>query len=481
MKNTKLIELLKAFSKQEIKEFEKFVASPYFSRGRDLLPFYKILLKYYPRFENSDFTYEKIYRKLHPKVKYNKPSSENLLRVMSSELVKLAEEYLTYENLKSDRLQSRISLIEVYVTRNQKNLYSKLYSKTQKDLNNLSDGFTSKYFLNMYFFKMFEVMFDIRSNETFRSTLESQTALLNFFFLCAFCFIDNSHKNKISFNVDTKDDLIEQFMRSFDFKNFTSYLNKNKSIKKVDKEIFELCFYSLIHSLDRDNMIYISNIERLFYKNRYLFEDNHKLSFYFLLLPAYDRNNDKEKLYILYKNILHDKIFEPGKNLMPFRLYFNIIRLFAERNPEEAEKFTLKFTDSLNTDKKKSFYNFSFALLEFNRKNYGKSLEYISKVEIVFFYLKYYTKILFLQIFYELNYTEQAISMIDSFKHFLKKNQYVPDGHRVNYEKFVDCYKTLLNIKMARNKSGLKILKKNIESEGILFYMDWFLEKINEF
>lgn len=37
MKNSKLIELLKAFSKEELLEFQEFVASPYFNKNDDLV------------------------------------------------------------------------------------------------------------------------------------------------------------------------------------------------------------------------------------------------------------------------------------------------------------------------------------------------------------------------------------------------------------------------------------------------------------
>lgn len=95
MKNTKLIQILKIFSKEEIKEFEKFIASPYFSRGRDLKPFYKILKSYHPDFKSSNFNYERVFEKLYPKEKYNKSGADNILRVLSYELTRLTEEFIT--------------------------------------------------------------------------------------------------------------------------------------------------------------------------------------------------------------------------------------------------------------------------------------------------------------------------------------------------------------------------------------------------
>ena len=71
MKNSRLIKILKTFSKEEFREFEKFTASPYFSTGRNLVPFLNILKKYYPAFDSDEFTNEKIFSGLFPGKKFN--------------------------------------------------------------------------------------------------------------------------------------------------------------------------------------------------------------------------------------------------------------------------------------------------------------------------------------------------------------------------------------------------------------------------
>jgi len=464
-----------------MKEFENFVASPYFSRGRDLKPFYKILKSNHPNFNNGNFTYEKIFRKLNPKVKYIKSKSENLLRVMSSELVKLAEEYLTLENLKKAKLWFRINLIDAYLAKNLKTFYSKLYSETESNPSKLVDGLSSKYFIDLYFLKMYDVAIDLRDNNKLKVSFESQFALLNFFFLCAENFIENAFVAKNTFNVDCNDNIVEQFMRCFDGEKFIKYLDNKKDIKKSDKELLELCFYSVLLSLDHYNEKYVAIIERLFYKNRHLFRDDHKLTFYYLLYPAFIQSNNLDKLYLLYMNMLTDKIFEPGKGLpMAFIMYFNILHLLAEKKLKEAEKFAIKYVNSLNTEKKEIFLNYSSALIEFKRKNFGSALEYISKVEINFYFFKYHSKILFLQIYYELGYYEEAISLIDSFKHFLKNNRNVSDMHKTNYTNFVHYYSKLLNMKLSDKRTDAVILKKKISVEEKLLSKSWFLEKINE-
>jgi len=482
MKDTKLIQLLKTFSKEEVKELEKFVASPYFSRGRDLKPFYRVLKSYHPDFNNPNFTYEKIYRKLYPKEKYNKSKAENVIRVFSSELTKLTEEFITIRDLRENEFRSRICLLEFFLNNNLNKFYVKLYSGTKKDLHKIIDGYTGRDFVDLYFLSMMEVMFSVHNNGKNASNMESQINMMNFFCLCAANFINNSYNDRIRYNLDNRNDLVEQFMRNFDHKNFISYLDKKKGIPKQDKEIFELCFYGLLCTIHRKDKNIVSRVETLFYKNKHLFRDNHKLSFYYFLKGYYNRETDFEKLNILYGALLEDEVYVPlTGGEMPFILYNDILyNLIAQNKLTDAHKFILKYTDYLRTDKRESFHNYGFAHIEFKKKNFVKSLELISKVEMLTFFFKYDIKNLYLRLYYELNYFDQALSLLDTYKHFLKSNKNVSEEQRLQNKLFVDYYKIILDSKMSGSKSESAKFKKNISNEKSLIYKEWLLEKIEE-
>src|SRR5437762_7687979 len=99
MKDSKLISILKTFSKEEFKEFGKFVDSPFFSKGRNLKPLYEALKKFYPSFEIPEFSAEKIFGMLHK----NETYSAVLIRKLFSDMTRLAEEYLFNKTFRSER------------------------------------------------------------------------------------------------------------------------------------------------------------------------------------------------------------------------------------------------------------------------------------------------------------------------------------------------------------------------------------------
>ncbi|MDQ3021861.1 MAG: hypothetical protein M3R36_15010 [Bacteroidota bacterium] len=97
MKDTKLIQTLKTFTKDENKNFVKFVASPYFNKGRNYIPLLNELQKFYLDFEDERLTSEYLYKKIYPGRKFNKQVMWNQV----SQLEKLAIEFLRQTGLKS--------------------------------------------------------------------------------------------------------------------------------------------------------------------------------------------------------------------------------------------------------------------------------------------------------------------------------------------------------------------------------------------
>ena len=59
MENTRLINLLKSFSPDELREFELFVTSPFYNRENALTGLFVILKQHYPEFTGKDFNKER--------------------------------------------------------------------------------------------------------------------------------------------------------------------------------------------------------------------------------------------------------------------------------------------------------------------------------------------------------------------------------------------------------------------------------------
>ncbi len=140
MNNLKLINILRTFSKNEMKEFEKFISSPFFNRGRNYIPFFNQLKKFYPKFEDEKMTPEYIYSKIYPGKKYNKQIIWN----MSSSVLAMCEDFLMYVSLRRDKFGRERQVAEEFLERRLSSYYKKKLNEMESALDSLGIG--SAYF-----------------------------------------------------------------------------------------------------------------------------------------------------------------------------------------------------------------------------------------------------------------------------------------------------------------------------------------------
>lgn len=125
MKKSKLIVLLSALSEEELKQFYKFVRSPYFTNSEDVIRLFLQLRKYYPEFETKKVQKEFVFNKLFPEEQYIDIKMRNLMR----KLTRIVEDYLLHLDTRKEDFKRRRRLTEIYGRRN---VYSYFERETLK-------------------------------------------------------------------------------------------------------------------------------------------------------------------------------------------------------------------------------------------------------------------------------------------------------------------------------------------------------------
>lgn len=99
MHTSKLIQLLKLFTTDELRRFAKFIKSPYHNSNPRLEQLFRLLRPHYPDFEHSKLEKTKMFSKLFPKKKYQDASMRKLLSAM----VEKVETFLAVEKIEQNR------------------------------------------------------------------------------------------------------------------------------------------------------------------------------------------------------------------------------------------------------------------------------------------------------------------------------------------------------------------------------------------
>ena len=82
-----------------------------------------------------------------------------------------------------------------------------------------------------------------------------------------------------------------------------------------------------------------------------------------------------------------------------------------------------------------------------------------------------------LKIFYELAYFEQAISLMDSYRHFLSKNKSLSEHFKERHLNFLKYTGDLMKLASSRNEALLLKLKNDLNGTVNIVHRDWLLEK----
>ncbi|MBK8553941.1 MAG: hypothetical protein IPL53_24015 [Ignavibacteria bacterium] len=104
MKKSKTTEILKTFTVKELKEFEKLISSPFFSTGRNVVPYYKELKRFYPQFNDERLNEKYLHKRLYPEKNFSK----DIIKKLNSELLKLCYEFLKQMAIKKNRIKVNI-------------------------------------------------------------------------------------------------------------------------------------------------------------------------------------------------------------------------------------------------------------------------------------------------------------------------------------------------------------------------------------
>ncbi len=469
MQSTKLINILRTLKPLEIKRFGEFVNSPYFNTNSRLISLYNEIRKFYPEFQDKEFTKEFLFSKLFPKEKYKDETIRNYL----SDLTELGEEFLSITNIQRDRftytkhllMELNIRELDRHFEKNMKVAIASLEKRSIKDDTFYHDKFVLESEINLFN--------EIRGKFSLFEHQKQQDFLLKFFIiklLKIHCYMLN-HNIYISdetYNLIYLEELLDHLKK-------TSY---------KDLPILEIYYLKLL--------LYITQSEDNFHKLKKLFlanvsllgkEEQHNT---FVTLTNYCTRKVQEGNRSFYKdNFELRKLMITGdyylRNRIDTTMYKNAVKsAMRVKEFDWADKFADDFKEKIDQASKQSAFCYVKALVHFYRKDYRTSLEFLSKTGTEDFSNKIEIKNLSLKIYYETNEIDPLYSLIDSYRHFLNNNEFEKELHKIRNLNFLKFVHSLIKLKENPDDYLIVTMKKEIEQANPIIEKDWLLEKIEE-
>ncbi len=476
MTNSKVIQVLKTFSKQEIKEFDKFISSPYFGCRKFVAGFFKILKKYHPEFRPEDINKERLFDEMYKGRKYN----DGLMRRIFSEILKYSEEYIMISRLYKTKVYRNNCLLMELRDRNLNRSFRQKAGTVLKGLEERKD--IDYYYLLDKHLTEIEMYNDLiqHNRKQFPEKLDLALRSLILFFLNSYYSVSENHKKH---GFQHSDEVVKAFMNSIDNKSFIDSLGKSRS---GDVILIKAIYYSNKITVENDVSGYLK-LKNILSKNSEIISPQQKMIFYnrlFTFYGNYNLINDDRFLRNQindYRTVLKEKLF--------LVLYSHISKLFV-RNYVNACNLSLKYNAIKNfiTDYTRYFYsedregltNYCLAFYYSGKRQFGRSLENSSKVKMELPVFKLDIKILKIKCYFELGYTDSLFSEIDTLKHFLKNTESLKKENISSVKNFLKFITRILNRSDIKTGKNIFVLRKEIENEMLLTEKKWLLIKLKE-
>jgi len=470
MENSQLINILKSLNKKELREFRKFVRSPYFNNRSEVVRFYDAIKIFYPLFNSKNMNEEIIFSKVYPGKKY----SNLLMRKLVSLMIKLLMDFYAISSFKDNAPEYNVKMLYKLHEKKLPVMFEKKAAATAALLQNAKHTFS-------YYESKF-----------------NYTSILNGY------LVHKNEKAAVKKLQGELDDFIEYFVSVLlllyiRFSNWSYIYNIKYDLKFYDETMKLISKYRYgnvtLVSINY-NMLMLSTTqdEKYFYeltKCRNKFEtklsDMDDFNIYIVLSQFCLKKIHAGKIkfrkdhFELTKSLLKRNFFPRQYGYMePY--FFTSIVFNASRLKEFAwtEDFIESHKNNLDPALEDEIVNYSYSTVEFDKGNFEKALRYLSTVNPQSLYMKLTVKNLLVMVYYELNFTDELISLIDSFRHFLHRDKDTGESLKKRDTVFIKFVSELVRIRLSEEKGAALELKKKIEKSPYFSIKEWLLQKTDE-
>ncbi|MBS1519167.1 MAG: hypothetical protein JSS91_13865 [Bacteroidetes bacterium] len=466
-------------TKAEIKEFDKFLDSPFFGCSKFVLNFYRTLIKFYPEFNGKDILKEKLFSLLYGSREYN----DALTRRMTSDLIRLSEEFLLQKNFRNNSpLRSSCMLNEL----RKRNLEDHFRIRSEAVLKKISSSESTDpyslletYFVNLEVKEFRTLLRDSKMHESYRTCVEAFTVL---FLRIIFPYI--RHISTFSEEIRYSSGLIDSFISNFDN---DSFLNQLENTETGFSLYLKMLIYAHKIGTDNNDRESYFKLKELIENKRKVFSENELKNIYITIIIFLTYQNEQfdniflDESFALYNLFLSEYYLNNPKSKIQLSFCRNYINLCNQKEETgKIREFNKKFTEQFPAEYKEDIQNFCEANYLFQKKKFERSLNHASKVNVDRDIFKKDIKILKLKNYYELGYFESSYSELDNLKHlYSASNNLKPETIRKG-KKFIRIFSSLLDLKTGKVKTDIGILEKQLTKEKSFYEMKWISEKIKE-
>lgn len=466
MLKSRLIQVLRTFTKKEFRELNKWVNSPFHNQREDVIVLYSYLLTGNHLFEDSFLDKALIFNNIYADEKFD----DSKMRQVMHFLFKEVEDFLFFQKESEEQIKKKLSLLKIYKERK----LDKSFYKIQKDI----EGYFQKKvdhkeddLFTKYQFQKEVVEFNSKIKRSQELHLQDLSDAYDEAFIVEklkqACLI-LAHKRVFNTNYDIGlltevIDLIEQKKLWINHRiGIHFYLYKIISENKIED------YYTLKNYLGE-----VETFPEIEIREAYINAIN--------FCAAQINNGNKDfikEAFHLYKNGIEKSVFMENNLLSRWTFTNTTVVALKLKEFEWVENFIENYNQYLEEKHRESFLYFNYAMLHYERGNYNKVLEVIQKYEFTDILVNLNAKTILLKVYYELDEIKVLESLLESMRAYLQRKKVV-GIQKALYKNMLKYTKKLLKVN-PYSKAQKEKLKAEIEAAKPLTEKAWLLKQLAE-
>ncbi len=483
MRSSKVFQLLTALNTQEFKEFGEFIKSPYFNSNKNIIKIFDILKKYYPAFDSERLEKEIIFEKIFPGKAYN----EQVMKNLSSGFLQLALEFLGINKYRHrSNNDKELDILSELNSKRLDNIYDIKLKKIEKDLLDTTHMIHPLFF-HLHKLETIKTQFLLardRQKHAADNVMKTGDYLIYFFITELTRIAIDLNANMTSFNIQHKNNLVEEVLDKMDFRYLLSYLKDNNYPYSDMIEVYYCRLVAMlassIENFNNFRDIVLKNAHKFsIYELASLLDSLHNIAIQ-LVNDGADNGvwNEFEiiKLKLKYNTLA---LRTGGRiSLLTFRnIIFTSVRL---NQLSWGEEFLENNIANVNDESRESIYNHAKGIFAYVNKDYGTAIKYLNNVDLSNPFFASDVKTHIAIIYFEEGHFESCISVLDSFRHILTGREEFSDIFREVNLHFINAMTGLIKAKTGGKKDGILKIKEKLEAQKMVNHKSWLLRKTNE-
>ncbi|MBK9013023.1 MAG: hypothetical protein IPM82_02480 [Saprospiraceae bacterium] len=465
MEKSRLIQLLRSFSRQEQRDFRRFLQSPFFSRRAETALLYDLLEKYLKSGKPVPEK-EAAYALVFP----DEPFDDHRLRMLMSQLFQLASQFLTVQDFLADDTQVLLRQGQVFRKRRliahfaqaAADLAQKLDAQPYRN----PDFYQNKYFASLEKYRNTYDLREVESEQLQALSDELDTAYLARKLWQACLLLSHEAVSNTSYDFG----LLDEALR---------FAERSGSLETPAIAIYYHCYRALTNP---DSPDFFQNFKSLVLRHGGLFPAEEMRDLYILAINfCIRRYNAGSQQYLrdqfdFYKDGLRQGYFLTDGELSRYTYQNAVTSGLVMREFDWVEQFIHDYRDKLAEAYQESVFSFNLARLCYEKKQFDQALPLLQLAEYKDLLLNLAAKTLQLKIYFELDEIDLLEAHLSAFKTFLRRKKEL-GYHRENYLNTIQFTRKLLETNPF-DKEARAVLREEIAAAKNVGEKEWLLGQV---